>query len=638
MPIENYSLDDIRIILKAFNLPSEPYTSRKNLQCDIYFRMLAGYHEMDLLRDTLDYIGMGLIYEHEFAPDRKVAFLFETQEHINNEIKAIKFAVIVHYKNLNMERVQQLINQANWRQEQASLQEMLESPLAAQFRTIYESIYVECVSFIDTQPLRQYLLQFGMLTNIYRLDEESGVFFTECILMLLFSDEIRRVNLEQIFNHQRQRCEKQLVQWLEKFQKTHAVEYQEIMGLLAIVVKYTLLEAQQNALRNLPAPQDFLTHNEKGKKYFFALPLGDIATILPHLPLTGIIHLLRLRHNPHELIKQLKQQQQIQEQAITAVEQQFKSTVRPLTWGQWGKQSVTGTLAYCYERSYPKLLGQLVPWVMRELTPTSVAERLEKILQQIANLIACLFCFVPQSVRSLSLGLGQLMHPSTLDTFYACSGAGAGLLMMYYAGIFDPLFYLTLSFMTELTHEFLSGRIDLHTASIVPRLSYVPNLATLLRLNMLFILVLISLYTQNTDYLGMGATALGFSELVRRLFIKYSRDLELSAEERVYCEFILTQCGTQLGGWLFTAYAAVRDLTTDRRQAVTEFLQLSENFDGRAEVPDLWFHPWRWLSGSFDTFWRDQSGNYQAICDLGSATEVNCRVVSTQTFPPMVSS
>jgi hypothetical protein len=243
---------------------------------------------------------------------------------------------------------------------------------------------------------------------------------------------------------------------------------------------------------------------------------------------------------------------------------------------------------------------------------------------------------VPQSVRSLPLGLEQLMHSNTRDTFYACSSAGIGLLMMYYAGVFDLLFYLVLSFVTELTHEFLSGRVDLHTASIIPRLSFSPSLTTLLRINTLFIVLLVSLYTQNTDYLGTGATALGVSEVVRRLFLKFSRELQLSAQESAYCEFIIVQCGAQLGGWLFTAYAAVRNLTTDRRQAITEFLKLSENFDGHTEVPDLLFHPWRWLSGSFDTFWRDQSGRYHAICEIVSPTQVDCRIVSTHKFPPMI--
>lgn len=636
MPIESYTLDDINIILRAFNLPDHPYTSRKDLKTDIYFRLIKTPYDIDVWQDTLDYVWQVIIKGCRFAPNRKVAFLFE--------ISGDKFAVIVHYKNLFIDSVQQIIKQANWDKEKPGLSEVCHSAFAPQFKKIYESIAVECLIPMNAQHEQFHCLRHLQLPmRAHIVIENSGVTLTESILMLLFSDQLFPVELEQIFKNQRSRCEQQLIAWLADFQKTNQAEYQEIVRLLVIVIKFTLLEAQQVELLKTSDMQDFLINNERLKKHFFTLDLGDVLSVLVHLPLTGILHLLRLRHDPQGLIRQLKRQRSEQERAILTLEQEAVQKVQALSWGQRAAQSIVRVPRYCYERSPINLGVAIVPWLMEKVTPSCIAIRLENILQRTILLMIQFFNFLPNKIRSL--GGRQITHQTTLAAFNACLGAGLGLVSMYYSGIFESLFFLSLLFLTECSHDFLSTqRIDLHNASIIPRVSFVPSTATLLRLNMLSSLLLMSLYSDNSDYLKRAMTAMGVSEIIHRLFIKFTKELELTAAEHSYYEFILTQCGMQLGEFMFSTYANVRDQITIRDTAIEEILDLSKHFDGRVEAPSIPLRPWRWFTGDnpFEFFWHDQERRYHAHCEIvsdgvGHVGEVNCQVLNVYTFPPMIS-
>lgn len=591
MPIENYSADDIKAVLNAFGIQDTPYSVGQQTPQHFYYRMVPDVYHIDLLQDIIEYLHKILLCKTTPSAERRVAFIFE------NSVG--RFSVVVHYRNFNFEKAQQLITRKGWD---------IELPIVAGMwhkdpRRILETIYSRIELYCLIPPNQQIMLEpfLSSLSDRIKLcivppnyhpifehpHSYKGVSFTESIRQLLLEDTLNPfiMFVEALGKHKKQ-CAEQLMQYF--LVKKNNPESKKIIELLGILMKYTQLQTRREMLQHIPMLDILLAEDEKWQKIFFALPLGDLSILLENLPMGVLSQLLILRDEPKALLQCLQQQKALQMQMIMQWEserRQYLPHSSPLSWRERSMQQAQAVCSYLWQRSPTSTFQALGRFIMHEFSDrlveyptwtTAIEYLLKMVLRSVAILVRC----IPEHFRPAVQDVEQLSLEERNAQLGSTMGLIIGFMSTYYGGVFELLFSYSLIFIIEVMHsQLMRERVDVSSAQFHSIQKYVSTLSNLLRINMLFLLTLIMLYTNDIYYFKRGLSAIALSEAARRLFIWLSRDDDFPPEAKNCFEFIFSLSGSWLGTFLFNSYHSIQARFDARENAIARFTELAKEYD-----------------------------------------------------------
>lgn len=638
MPIENYSLNDIKTILTAFQLADKPFTMLANSAVHIYYRVVSSVLEIDLVQDTIDYLQALLANTIRPGSERRVAFIVENERG--------RFALIASFK---LDHVKQNeLFKVNKRTKRLWLTENLAFTATHLYREIelyglvpfaHQTALHPVIERIPAQ-YKALLRKAPEIKPVFENSNYSGVMFTDTLLQHLFEGNVQPfIAIIDAVKEHKIACALQLDLWFSAQKDNPSVK--KVFSLLSRLMHYQLLQ-QRCALLAHILRLDILSQEYQRTGQGVDTQTEDTwMTILIHLSLTTLTFLLQHRAEPQVLLTTLQREIDARREAIKLWEsQRHLPSILPLSWYEWFLKQCSALKNYVWQRNQAYAFQVLGRFVLSEMTEEfSGLPTLSRINQH-------LFAMTLKIAAILSLCLPARLRPDLpmitpgSDTerngeFGATLGLLFGVWMNYYGGLFELFFSCSLIFVSEIIHERAS-----RMTTIRP---YVPSLNNLLRLNMAFMLTIIAIYMQDDYYFKRGLSALALSELVRRLFLYFSRELELTPEEQGAFSFLFTLMGSGVGTFLYGVYHDIAASQLACEKAIAEFKHLTSTEPGihytHAE-PSFGFNPIGFYSScSLRLRWGTAAMTYQTDCAIehsfsGAQGVVSC--LPPKTLPRLI--
>jgi hypothetical protein len=608
MPIENYSLNDIKTIFNAFGLPDKPYYVNEKPQRHAYYRIVPNASRIDLLEDTIEYVQEILHRQAIPTAERRVAFIFEGMG---------SCAVIACYQGFDFNKARDLIIRKGWNQQPpATLGGQAHRVLATAYARIELHCFIPPSRQAEIEPflavLSSRIRPFVILSPQYHpifehLQSYKGVSFTESIRQLLTEDTLSPfIMFVEALQKHKQQCSAQLVRW-HTAQRNSTISKQ-IIDVLGILMKYHQVQKQREMLQRIPLLQTLLEEDAKWQQTFYALPVGHLQTLFETLPMNVLTLLLSLRDNPVEMLRQLNEQKKLQMQAVVQWEAERRQRLPQLSWCEWITQQFQAVPNYLWQRNATNSFKVMGDFIMRELVEdlqhySSITKGIDCLLWIIFSLIAILVKCIPERYRFALQNMERLSDEEKAAQFGAGIGLILGFIYTYYSGIFELIFSYTLIFITETLHAQLTREYtSVSRAKFYSIKEYVPSVSTLLQITMIFLMGSITLYTNETYYFKRGLSAVALSEAARRFFRWLSRDDDLPADLQSSFEFMFSLGGSSLGAMLYDTYHAVQVKYTAQEHAIAKFTNLTREMDPsvkyvHGESLDFSFNPISLITG-----------------------------------------
>jgi hypothetical protein len=468
---------------------------------------------------------------------------------------------------------------------------------------------------LDNIPisLQVSMLKIPVVHSVFENPNYKGVMFTDTLLQYLFEGNVQPfISIIDALNEHKIACALQLDRWFSAQKTNRSVN--KLLQILNTLMQQQLLLQRCAMLTHIPhldivAHEYYATWNAISPE-----TEKDWATILIHLPIATLNFLLRHRDNVESLLTQLQTEIDTQIAAIRTWEiQRSLPSILPPSWSEWSMTQAHTAKNYLWQRNQAcafYVIGQMMGGELTEDFP-ALSRITQRFLAMILKIGALLARCLPNHLRPNLMTIAQASDAERNSAVGAMLGLLFGVFINYYGGLFELLFSYSLIFLTELFHE------QAKRVSAIQH--YMPSISNLLRINMVLVLSVIALYTHDDYYFKRGLSALALSEMARRLFLRLTRELELTPAEQNAFSFLFTLVGSTIGTSLYSIY---HDISASRfacEKAITEFKNLTaeQNLTYKHAESSFWLSPiWLSSSCSLRLRWGTTATTWQTDCTV----------------------
>ncbi len=621
--MSKYTIRDIQTILTLSGLVENSASSLPqdvSSQFDLYFCYSEKLH---FLKDTINY----LLEKRDKARNRRVAFVIDTSR-----------ALIVEYRDLDPYCLTRLLAEVRSHELTTVDQVMAVEKLLPVVQQLYGSLRVQFIGILPHDNLStqvEHLIRVSYpnasisLSSLLELPPEfKSVIMTEAIIRQLKWGVVAPIDIVKTEASHKELCSNELVRWFFRLQEGEFVLYEELMEIIQILMKYTLLQEQQSVLersvlnaRGSNALGDVLRIHLQLKRRIFSA-FSDPIPFFPRLPLSLITQLLTLRKNPERMLETLTEQRDTQYQAILTWEQDKE---RRLDFKRWRK--VQQAAASLYSNSLLALGGEMLSWLARSVNPYIPWESpyIAGTRDVLATSIKFGVFFVtlsPALANRAAKAINLLLTREQLPILAKLIGIDIGAIMSLSVGAISLCRMMLLPVLiTPCRHYLKFESINLRRARSQSYEEYLPSLSTLLRLTHLLI-ALFSSYLQQ-DFriilhaLSGTAGSIGLTRLGDYVSDEFREEIPLSQETRDHLRFVLSISGLELGYNFAKTCDDVMQKIAAREAALTHINETIHP-PHRVERVDSAYSPMFWFTSKnrISISWTGKQSVYETECQI----------------------